>query len=214
YLEHANPTTFRTSSDEADSNPSNANQQNPLPEVNQANVDTINVENTNFNDALFTDIEPLTDVSAEPEVELNDTQLGTKSSFNSFNDEASYEVNMIPHDDEQPIHSNKDEALAFEISETTASPKDDDSMFLADEINFSLPTEKVEYATGDKTSTLNDEIVLDDSEKDKNNQLEFPNEEKPKAKSKTSSVKNQSASNEIEWDLPTIEPEIKPKANK
>jgi|GEM_PF-412124 len=221
YLEHANPTTFRTSSDEADSNPSNSNQQNPLAEANQANVDTINVENTNFNDALFTDIEPLTDVSAEPEVELNDTQLGTKSSFNSFNDEASYEVNMIPHDDEQPIHSNKDEALAFEISETTANPKDDDPMFLADEINFSLPTEKVEYATGHKTSTLNDEIVLDDSENvvtDKNNQLdfslEFPNEEKTKAKSKTSSVKNQSASNEIEWDLPTIELDIKPKNNK
>ena len=221
YLEHANPTTFKTSSDEADSNQFNSNQQNPLPEINQASVDTINVENTNFNDALFTDIEPLTDVSVEPKEEFNDTQLGTKSNFHSFNDEASYEVNMIPHDEEQPIHSKKDEVLEFEISETTANPKDDDPMFLADEINFSLPEEKVEYASGHKTNTLNDEIVLDDSEKvviDKNNQLdfslEFPNEEKPKAKSKTSSVKNQSASNEIEWDLPTIEPEIKPKANK
>ena len=223
YLEHANPTTFRTSSDEADSNPSNSNQQNPLPEVNQANVDAINVENTNFNDALFTDIEPLTSVSVEPKEEFNDTQLGTKSNFHSFNDEASYEVNMIQHDEEQPIHSKKDEALEFEISETTANPKDDDPMFLADEINFSLPTEKVEYASGHKTSTLNNEIVLENSENvvtDKNNQLdfslEFPNEEKPKAKSKTktSSVKNQSESNEIEWDLPTIEPEIKPKASK
>jgi len=86
-----------------------------------------------------------------------------------------------------------------------------------------LPTEKVEYATGHKANTLNEETVLDDGENvttGKNGHLdfslEFPNEDKHKTKSKTktSSAKNQSESNEIEWDLPTIESEIKPKSDK
>lgn len=223
YLEHANPTTFKTSSDVPDSNPANSNQPSPLPKANEADVISINFENTNFNDALFTDIEPATDVSVEPKDEFNDTQFGTKSNFNSFNDEASYEVNMIPHDDIPPTLSTKNVALEFETAEKTAISKDDDPSLLAEEIDFSLPTEKVEYASDHKANTLNEEIVLDDSEKvatDKNSHLdfslEFPSEDKPKTKSKTkaSSAKNQFESNEIEWDLPAIEPEIKPQSDK
>ncbi len=206
-LEYANPTIFKASS-----------YQPSQTKANQASVAAINIENTNFNDALFTDIEPLTDISAEPKNEFNDSQLGTKSNFGSFNDETSYEVNMIPHDEIQPALNTKDEALAFEMPERVVITKDDDSLFAAEEINFSLPTEKVEYATVHKANTLNEEIVLDDSEKvvtDKNGHLDFsldfPNEDKHKTKSKTktSSAKNQSESNEIEWDLPTIEPEKK-----
>ena len=217
-LEHANPTTFRTSSDEPDSN-----QASRPPKANQASVAAINIENTSFNDALFTDIEPLTDIGNDPKEELNDTQLSTKANFNSFNDETSYEVNMIPHDEVQPAPNTKDEALEFEMPEKVVIAKDDDPLFVAEEINFSLPTEKVEYATEHKANMLNEEIVLGGGENvatDKNGHLdfslEFPDDDKPKAKSKTkaNSAKNQSESNEIEWDLPTIEPEIKPKANK
>jgi hypothetical protein len=94
---------------------------------------------------------------------------------------------------------------------------------LAEEINFSLPKDKVDYAAENKANMLNEDIVLDDSENvitDMKSHLDFslelPNEDKPKTKSKTktSAVKNQSESNEIEWDLPTIEQEIKPKYDK
>jgi hypothetical protein len=211
-LEYANPTTFKASS-----------YQPSQTKANQASVDAINIENTNFNDALFTDIEPLTDVSTEPKDEFHNSQLDTKANFNSFNDETSYEVNMIPHDEVQPTLNIKDEALAFEMPEKVVIAKDDDPLFTAEEINFSLPTEKVEYATGHKANMLNEEIVLGGSENvttDKNGHLdfslEFPDEDKPKVKSKTkaNSAKNQSESNEIEWDLPAIEPEIEPKSNK
>jgi hypothetical protein len=221
-LEFANPTIFKASSDQPNSNQSISYQPSQT-KANQASVAAINIENTRFNDALFTDIEPLTDTSTEPTNELNDSQLSTKANFNSFNDETSYEVNMIPHDEVQPAPNTKDEALAFEIPEKVVIAKDDDPLFAAEEINFSLPTEKVEYATGLKANMLNEEIVLGGGENvttDKNGHLdfslEFPDDDKPKAKSKTkaNSAKNQSESNEIEWDLPTIEPEIKPKANK
>ncbi|MDI1298282.1 hypothetical protein [Methylotenera sp.] len=210
-LEYANPTIFKASSDQPDSN---------QLKLNQPSVAAINIANTSFNDALFTDIEPLTDVSADSKNALNDTQLGTKSNFSSFNDETSYEVNMIPHDEPSPTLSTKDDALEFEMPERTAISKDDESLFSAEEINFSLPTEKVEYATEHKANMFNEEIVLDDSEKvvtDKNSlldfSLEFPSEDKPKIKSKAkaSAAENQSEANEIEWDLPTIEPELKPK---
>lgn len=221
-LEYANPTIFKASSDQPDSNQSSSYQPSQT-KANQASVDAINIENTNFNDALFTDIEPLTYVSTEPKDEFNNSQLGTKANFNSFNDETSYEVNMIPHDEISPTLSTKDEVLEFEMPEKVAIAKDDDPLFAAEEINFSLPTEKVEYATGHKANTLNEETVLDDGENvttGKNGHLdfslEFPNEDKHKTKSKTktSSAKNQSESNEIEWDLPTIESEIKPKSDK
>lgn len=220
-LEYANPTIFKASSDQPDSNQSSAYQQSPI-KANQPSVTAVNIENTKFNDALFTDIEPLTDVSAESEAEFSNSQIGTKANFNSFGDETSYEVNMIPHDEIQPALNTKDEALAFEMPEKVVIAKDDDPLFAAEEINFSLPTEKVEYATGLKANILNEEIVLGDSENlttDTNGHLdfslEFPNEDKPKTKNKTktSSAKNQSESNEIEWDLPAIEPEIDPKSN-
>jgi len=96
--------------------------------------------------------------------------------------------------------------------------KADDSLFAAEEINFSLPTEKVEYATEDNTNILNEEIVLADTERvitDKNGHLEFslefPDEDKLKTKSKSSAAKNESESNEIEWDLPKIDSEMAPK---
>ena len=221
-LEYANPTIFKASSDQPDSDQSSSYQPSQT-KANQASVAAINIENTNFNDALFTDIEPLTDVSTEPKDEFNNSQIGTKANFNSFNDETSYEVSMIPHDEISSTLSTKDEILEFEMPEKVITAKDNDPLFAAEEINFSLPTERVEYATGHKANTLDEEIVLGDSEKvatDKNGHLdfslEFPNEDKPKAKSKakTSSTKNQSESNEIEWDLPAIEPEIAPKSNK
>jgi hypothetical protein len=210
-LEYANPTIFKASSDQPNQT-----------KASQASVTAINIENTSFNDALFTDVEPKKDLSSEPKNELSNSPLGTKANFNSFNDETSYEVNMIPHDEVQPTLNNKDEVLEFEMPEkiTTAKTiaKADDSLFAAEEINFSLPTEKVEYATEDNTNILNEEIVLADTERvitDKNGHLEFslefPDEDKLKTKSKSSAAKNESESNEIEWDLPKIDSEMAPK---
>jgi hypothetical protein len=212
-LEYANPTIFKASSDQPDSN---------QPYSNQTSVASVNIENANFNDALFTDIGPLIDVRTESKDEFNDTMLGTKSNFNSFNEET-YEVNMIPHDEIQPISSTRDIAIEFEMPEKVARTQDEGRLFLAEEINFSLPKDKVDSATENKANMLNEDIVLDDGENvitDMKSHLDFslelPNEDKPKTKSKTktSSVKNQSESNEIEWDLPTIEQEIKPKYDK
>ncbi len=212
-LEYANPTLFKASSDQPDSDQHYSN---------ETSVASVNIENANFNDALFTDIEPPIDLSTESKDEYNDTMLGTKSNFNSFNEET-YEVNMIPHDEIQTISNTKDIAIEFEIPEKVASPQDEGRLFLADEINFSLPKDKIDYATENIANMLNEDIVLDDSENvitDMKSHLdfslEFPNEDKPKTKSKTktSTVKNQSESNEIEWDLPTIEQEIKPKHDK
>jgi uncharacterized protein YdhG (YjbR/CyaY superfamily) len=211
-LEHANPTIFKVSPEPSANKTS----------TNEASVAATNLDNTQFNDALFTDIEPLTEESTKPKSKLNDIKQGTKSNFNSFDDETSYEVNMLPNDEALPEFSAKTEHIEFEVPEKS-STSENDKLFRAEEIDFSLPVEKVEYATGAKVYDLTEEIVLGDSDKiaNKNADLEFsldfPNEaapkqdlakDKTKAKSKTKpSAKNQSESNEIEWDLPSIEPE-------
>lgn len=213
-LEHANPTIFKVS---------------PEPSANktsfkEASIAATNIENTQFNNALFTDITPLTEVSSKPKSKFNDLKLGTKSNFNSFDDETSYEVNILPNDETLPELHAKAEHIEFEVPEKNSTPEDD-KLFRAEEIDFRLPAEKVEYATGAKVYDLTEEIVLGDSDKvaNKNADLEFsldsPNDissiqdlAKTKTKTKTKSkakpsTKNQSESNEIEWDLPSIESE-------
>jgi hypothetical protein len=209
-LELAHPTIFKVS---------------PEPSANKTNtsktsVAATNIENTKFNDALFTKIDSLAEASPEPKRKLNDIKLGTKSNFNAFDDETSYEVNILPNDEALQELDAKADHIEFEVPEKNYTPEDD-KLFRAEEIDFSLPAEKVEYATGAKVYDLTEEIVLGDSEKvaNKNHDLEFsldsPNDVAPKqdlAKNKTKSkaklsTKNQSESNEIEWDLPSIEPE-------
>lgn len=209
-LEHANPTIFKVS---------------PEPSANktsfkEASITATNIENTQFNNALFTDITPLTEASSKPKSKFNDLKLGTKSNFNSFDDETSYEVNILPNDEALPELHAKAEHIEFEVPEKNSTPEDD-KLFRAEEIDFRLPAEKVEYATGAKVYDLTEEIVLGDSDKvaNKNADLEFsldsPNDVSPiqdlaktKTKSKAKpSTKNQSESNEIEWDLPSIESE-------
>jgi hypothetical protein len=209
-LEHANPTIFKVS---------------PEPSANKTStsktsVAATNIENTKFNDALFTNIDSQAEASSEPKRKLNDIKLGTKSNFNSFDDETSYEVNILPNDEVLQELDAKAEHIEFAVPEKISTPEDD-KLFRAEEIDFSLPAEKVEYATGAKVYDLIEEIVLGDSDKvaNKNHDLEFsldsPNDIAPKqdlAKNKIKSkvkptTKNQSESNEIEWDLPSIEPE-------
>lgn len=218
-LEQANPSTFKMNSDESELNQADST----LPvNANLASVAVNNIENTNFNDALFTDNEPLTNIVDTAKDEISDTQPDVKANFNPFNDESSYEVNIIPHDETQPTPKTKDQALEFETPVKAATSKNDEALFLVEEINFSLPTEKVEHAKEHQDNTLDEGIVLDDSEKvtTENNShlefaLEFPSEDKLKTKSKTKAnpAKNQSESNEIEWDLPVVEPETKLKSD-
>ena len=244
-----------------------------------AAVATTNIENNQFNDALFTDIEVAgtessnvdrvePQLSAQPKViaeskksKLKDIKRGTKSSFNQFEEVPSYEVSMLPGDEESnalfnsseikpepetnaleisaPEMSPKDEPLEFDIPAKTQTTQaiEDDALFKAEEINFSIPTEKVEYATDSKPEVMTEEIVFDIPEPEaKSNQaldlefsLDFPSEEAPltnvdqnsnkdtlnvdeaktKAKNKPS-FKNLTESNEIEWNLPEID--IDPKS--
>ena len=192
-LEVGNSTTFKSSNDN-------------LVGI-QPSIAATNIANSNFNDALFTDANPIANTSIEPNSELNDIELGTKSNFNKFSDESSYEVNMLAHDETSPdLHTDTDN-LTFEMPQQEAN-KANDNLFLAEEIHFNLPAEKVEYASEGKINKLTEEIVLDNSElppADKDHLIEFtldyPVEEKPKTKSKAKSAKNQADSNEIEWDL-------------
>lgn len=217
-LEYANPTIFKASPDEPSSNQASPYQSN----TTQTSVASTNIDNANFNDALFTDMTPLAVASVESKNKLNDIDLGTKSKFNSFDDETSYEVSMLPSDEEFPELNTKTEHIEFDAPEKISAPENG-KLFRAEEIDFSLPVEKVEYATGAKVYELTEEIVLDDSNKVENQNadlefsLDFPNADTPKQesareKSKTKSkakpsAKNQSESNEIEWELPSIEPE-------
>jgi hypothetical protein len=218
-LELSNSTIYKASPDQTSLNQENPNKSS----ANQTSEAATNIENTQFNDALFTDIENLADISTEPKSKLNDIKLGTKSSFNSFeNDETSYEVNIIPSD-EIPLHLNvKTEHLEFELPEKNFN-HEEDKLFSADEINFSQPVEKVKYASN-KANDKMEEIVLDNkATENRNIDLEFPldftNEVAPKPNSanvKTKSkikakpsTKNPSESNEIEWDLPSIQPQSK-----
>ena len=212
-LEYANSSIYKASPEQSNSN---------QPNVSQAIIATANTDNAKFNDTLFTDIEPLLETKTEPVSKLNDIDSGKKSNFNSFEDETSYEVNILPSDDVLPEINNKAEHIEFEVPKASSTPEDDKSL-RAEEIDFSLPVEKVEYATGAKVYDLTEEIVLDDSDKivNKNADLEFsldfPNEvapkqesikEKIKTKNKAKpSVNKQSESNEIEWDLPSIDPQ-------
>jgi hypothetical protein len=209
-LERAHPTIFKVS---------------PEPSANKTSTSTTsvadtNIENTKFNNALFTKIDSLAEASPEPKRKLNDIKLGTKSNFNSFDDEALYEVNILPNDEALQELDAKADHIEFKVPDKN-STHEDDKLFRAEEINFSLPAENVEYATGAKVYDLTEEIVLGDSDKvaNMNHDLEFsldsPNDDAPKqdlAKNKTKikaklSTKNQSESNEIEWDLPSKEPE-------
>ncbi len=217
-LEYANSTIYKPSPDLPNSKQASTNQSN----ISKVSVASTNIANANFNDELFTDIKPLAEASAEPKSKLNDIYLGTKSNFNSFDDESSYEVSMIPSDDMLPEPNVKAEHIEYEAPEKS-STSEDGKLFRAEELDFSLPVEKVEYATGAKVYDLTEEIVLGESDKVANKNaglefsLDFPNEvapkqesakEKTKTKSKVKpSPKNQSESNEIEWDLPSIEPE-------
>jgi len=214
-LEYANSAIFKANTDQSNSGQSTSSL------ASQANVAAINIESTNFNNTLLTDIARVASVSTEPKHKFNDTQLGTKSNFNAFNDAASYEVSLIPHDEILLTPSIKDESLKLELPEKFTTSKDGITSLLAEEINFSLPIEQVEFASKHKGNILDEEIILDYSEgvmTDRNHHqdfsLELPNEEdKPKTKSasKTNSTKSQPKSNEIEWDLPAIEPEVKDK---
>lgn len=211
-LEYANPTMFKVSPEPSDNKTS----------FKEASKAATNIENTQFNDALFTDIAPLTEASSKPKSKFNDLKLGTKSNFNSFDDETSYEVNILPNDESLPELHAKAEHIEFEVPEKNPTPEDD-KLFRAEEIDFRLPAEKVEYATGAKVYDLTEDVVLGDSHKVANKKhdlaflLDSPNDVSPtqdltKNKTKTKSkakpsTKNKSESNEIEWDLPSIEPE-------
>jgi hypothetical protein len=198
-LEHTNSTVFKASPE-----PSSSGQLS----ANLTGLATTNIENANFNDALFTETESLANESANTSNSLSDTKLGTKSNFNTFNDEASYEVNMLPHEEELlELSTFESDSRVGELKFETPAQKEnseDDHLFKADEINFSLPLETVEYANNSKTNALNEEITLDFPVEMVTKQEILKNESKTKNKVKPE-AKNQSESNEIEWDLPIIE---------
>lgn len=212
HLDYSNPSTYKTSPDRlAVPNPS--------------------LDNATFNDALFTDIE-LNEVKKSPEnvpselafdskvpnaIVATNQPLAEKAKFGtgSFNietepypDESSYEVNMLPNDDEFSTVDTVSELYNIQHNKAVQS----DDSFKVQEIDFTIPVEKVEYATTKKATDKNIELEFS---------LDFPNENisieaipkdslpKDKSKNKTKAKSsNQKApeSNEIEWDLPEINP--------
>ncbi|MDP2072375.1 hypothetical protein [Methylotenera sp.] len=212
HLDYSNPSTYKTSPDRvAVPNPS--------------------LDNATFNDALFTDIE-LNEVKNSPEkvpselafdskvpnaIAATNQPLAEKAKFDtgSFNietepypDESSYEVNMLPNDDEFSTVDTVSELYNIQHNKAVQS----DDSFKVQEIDFTIPVEKVEYATTKKATDKNIELEFS---------LDFPNENisieaipkdslpKDKSKNKTKAKSsNQKApeSNEIEWDLPEINP--------
>lgn len=178
-LDYDNSNMFQNSSILTESNQTNHIQ------TLIVNTKDLIIENTNFDDELFSD-DTLTKAQLEMDAEFNDLQDKDEASFDSFTEPTSYEVKIIAHDQTPPAFNSTEKGLAFG------------------------GTPKVEL--------LNAEIVYDDTENaltDENAQLdfyiEFPNE------TETTPTKNQSASNEIEWDLskePELVPVVKPKPDK
>lgn len=219
-LEYANPSVYKSTSD--------------APVATNAAI-----ANSVFNDALFSEIEPASEETARTELGAiepasesksaplefevapklesfdasNSPTTGEKVSANlSFDIESApylgdsaYEVSMIEDED------NVAPAFDLQPAEAAISKTGFDDTFKAQEIDFSIPTEKVEYATTTKATDKN--IALEFS-------LDFPLEasanesanenlakSKAKAKTKTKSSTGKAAeSNEIAWDLPEIDP--------
>ncbi|MDP1766457.1 MAG: hypothetical protein Q8K83_06100 [Methylotenera sp.] len=207
YLEYSNPPSQKVGSDQ------------PL-------IPNPASDNVAFNDALFTDTEHTDDIKISlatssdrnmpliEKADLNIDDFNLKAS--PFEKESSYEVHMIPNDDEFPSIGATQE---FDDEQSNRSSQIDTS-FRVQEIDFTHPLKKV--------ALLNEELVLEKNRKIADNNdvdltfsLDFQNESAPvEASSKESLLKDKSRnkaktkpsanpspeSNEIEWDLPEISP--------
>ncbi|MDP1658199.1 MAG: hypothetical protein Q8L73_02460, partial [Methylotenera sp.] len=205
YLEYSNPPSQKVSSDQ------------PI-------IPNPALDNVAFNDALFTDTEFTDGIQISPlTTTSNNMPLTEKTDFNTdgfnveispYETESSYEVHLIPNDDE---FLNVDPAQRFDNEQRSRTSQIDDS-FKAQEIDFTVPLKNA--------TLLNEELVLESGQKkagvdniELEFSLDFPNESalietapkeilaKDKSKNKTKpSTKKLPESNEIEWDLPEISP--------
>lgn len=233
-LEYANPSVYKTTS-------------------NSPTVTNPSIANTVFNDALFSDIDPvdaadisdefisaetvqknsLIDNTLEFEVAPKLESSGSSSQPVAFKKEvtkASFDIEAAPYlgDSAYEVSVIEDDevtAPAFNLSPQPANPEiastGFDNSFKVQEIDFSIPAEKVEYATTKKATDKNIDLEFsldfpfentpieqsaaeDTTKKD---QKENSVQSKPKAKTKAKPIANKAPeSNEIEWDLPEISP--------
>lgn len=203
HLDYSNPSIYNNSQNRiAVTNPSlnNATFNDALFAENAQ--DKINTSPINSPGELIIDANIPASIDATINEPLFETAKRDTSGFNIENepypDESSYEVNLLPHEDDFP---NDDTVAHGDIHHRKAFQIDDS--FKVQEIDFTIPDEKVEYATSKNSTDKNTELDLS---------LDFPNgtptiEATPKDKStnktKTKSSNHEVAeSNEIEWDLP------------
>jgi hypothetical protein len=199
---------------------------NPYSQKNdseQKHMPTAGLANVEFNDALFTDIEPVEQVKTEKENIPNFHNTETNKPFadklsaslnlfrsdtSPFPIDPSYEVSMITEDE---ATLNESSAPELDFSAKHQQSKIDDSP-ITKEIDSSLDVERLEYISSKSDQLLNDELVLDDKPSkvlahNLESTLEIPKSEvladKFKTKTKSSPTKK-AESNEIEWDLPEI----------
>jgi hypothetical protein len=182
------------------------------------------IENTSFNNALFTDIEPLDDINTSSNRNQNDVEFAPKiTTFNGLSaqsndagtensdfddvtlDDVSLNVETTPDQGRSLYEANillNSEVITHvdDSLETINFNLPHESYALdADEIDFSVPTEEIEI-----TSTLKSLALSRESDKN----IEHASQKnvlKNKSKTKTkenSSTKKQVDSNNIEWDLP------------
>jgi hypothetical protein len=165
----------------------------------QADKPESTLANTDFNDALFTDIEPIKGVKNEVNTAIDSIQFDSNKSellaaetkaskpltekvsisSESFNIEnslypsdSSYEISMISSDEASAYATN---ITGLDLAPEIKKNQINDS-FRAQEINFMPPVEKDEYAPKKDSSLLNEEIVLEGKKSistDKNIELEF-----------------------------------------
>lgn len=161
-------------------------------------------ENSSFNDALFTDIEPLDDTSTvsnnqQPIVEIDskvdmqnatnisDTlnkQANLSANSSPYQSDSAYEVSMLLNDEPTTTADNLAETIDFSVAQTNNITSSTNESFQAEEINFTAPTEEIEIASARNVPMLN-------LEPDENAKPAFPQP-------------NENESNHIEWDLPEI----------
>ncbi|MDP3088444.1 MAG: hypothetical protein Q8M99_09710 [Methylotenera sp.] len=155
-------------------------------------------ENVSFNDALFTDIEPLVDTTLDMPSATNAVDdLNNQASFNAdaslYDSDPSYEVSMLINAEPTTTVDNSIETIDFSLTQHNSEASGINQSFQAEEINFTAPTEEIEIVSTPTAPMLNIETP-------ENAIPALPHQDKTE-------------SNQIEWDLPEISSKIEVKTN-
>jgi len=155
-------------------------------------------ENASFNDALFTDIEPLVGTTLDMPSATNVVdELNKQSSFNAdaspYQSDPSYEVSMLINAEPTTTVDNAIETIDFSLAQQNTDASGINQSFQAEEINFTAPTEEIEIVSTPTAPMLNIETA----------ENAIP----------ALSHQDKTESNQIEWDLPEISSKIEVKTD-